>query len=130
MWILLSVLLTFPLSERAIAGCLNSQSLQRLSCDKRNVPSPIDATGASHLYRWLSAGDGHRQCRLHPTCSGFFVQATRQAPWQGWLWTLARLQMEHGDQGGLLKSQIASDHLWVYSDPVKLWGSTFEAVIQ
>ena len=82
-----------------------------------------DFAGGYSLYRLLSTTDGdHRRCRLQPTCSLFAAQAARQLGLlRGLLMGLARAQMSHSDQGGVLPSAVASDGQFVFLDPVRRW---------
>jgi putative component of membrane protein insertase Oxa1/YidC/SpoIIIJ protein YidD len=90
------------------------------------APAPgfgyADFAGAYSLYRLVSATDGHRRCRLQPTCSLFAAQAARQLGLlRGLLMGLARAQMSHSDQGGVLPPSVASDGQFVFFDPVRRW---------
>lgn len=109
------------LSDLHIPTCATAASTQTRAATK----TKLDESGPSHAlnlaYRVLSDFDEHRQCRLHPTCSGFLQQATQRAGLLGWLWASARTQMSHDDQGGRLPSRLASDHLWIYDDDIKNW---------
>ena len=81
-----------------------------------------DFAGAYTLYRLVSATDGHRGCRLQPTCSLFAAQAAhRFGWWRGLLLGLARAQMAHDDQGGFLPAAVASDGGFIFLDPVERW---------
>lgn len=39
----------------------------------------------------------------------------------GLIWGLARMQMEHDDQGGYLHPVVASDGEFIYDDPISNW---------
>lgn len=110
--------------------CLTSAGAGRVLC-RAAAPASARSSGvgaalggAYVVYRSLNAVAGaHRRCRLEPTCSLFAVQAVeRFGFWSGLLAGLARLQMEHGDQGGLLAPVLGSDGLFLYRDPVARWG--------
>jgi hypothetical protein len=82
----------------------------------------LDATGLYRLYRSVNFGEGQRRCRLQPTCSYFAVQAIRRFGLiPGFFMGMARAQMEHSDQGGLLRSSVASDDRFIFHDSVEQW---------
>jgi hypothetical protein len=59
---------------------------------------------------------------LQPTCSLFAAQAARRLGfWRGLLMGLARAQMAHTDQDGLLPRALASDGQFIFLDPVERW---------
>jgi putative component of membrane protein insertase Oxa1/YidC/SpoIIIJ protein YidD len=81
-----------------------------------------DFAGVYSVYRLVSATNEHRRCRLQPTCSLFAARAARQLGLlRGLLMGLARSQMSHSDQGGVLPSALASDGQFIYLDPVERW---------
>jgi hypothetical protein len=81
-----------------------------------------DFGGAYALYRLVSATNDYRRCRLQPTCSLFAAQAARRfGLLRGLLMGLARAQMSHSDQGGLLPRELASDGQFIFLDPVERW---------
>jgi hypothetical protein len=83
---------------------------------------PAPTYGAHSFYRWVFFGQGHRRCRLEPTCSAFALQAIQtHGLWKGFLWSLARAQMEHSHQGEFLKRRIANDGHFIYHDPLHFW---------
>ncbi|MBM4218157.1 MAG: membrane protein insertion efficiency factor YidD [Gammaproteobacteria bacterium] len=45
-----------------------------------------------HLYRWTLSPFLGRQCRYHPTCSAYALEAIElHGPWRGWRLALARI---------------------------------------
>ena len=83
--------------------------------------SDLSSFPALVAYRWLSGSDEHRQCRLHPTCSGFMAKSIANSGWRGLLWGLARVQMSHDHQDGRLNARLASDGYWIYDDDLQNW---------
>jgi hypothetical protein len=84
-----------------------------------------DFAAGYSLYRLVSATDQQRRCRLQPTCSLFAARAARRfGLLRGLLMGLARAQMEHSDQGGLLPRAVASDGQFIYFDPIQRWDHT------
>ena len=81
-----------------------------------------DLGGAYSVYRLVSDTSGHRRCRLQPTCSLFAAQAARRLGiLRGLLMGLARAQMSHSSQDGLLGQAVASDGELIFFDPVERW---------
>ena len=110
-------------AQVSFASCLHFQKLDQPQCTPTHTQA-VAQTGTQPLlafYRLLSAGDEHRQCRLHPTCSGFLISAWQTDGPIAFLWTAARIQMEHSDQDGFLHRRLASDGLWIYDDSAQLW---------
>lgn len=87
-----------------------------MACDSQ-ARTQREAPGILTAYHWYSQLYPQRQCRLQPTCSLYFEQASeRRGFFAGVLLGLARLQMEHSDQGGYLQPLVASDGLLIYLD--------------
>jgi hypothetical protein len=91
----------------------------------RAVSEPIgfaDFGAGYSIYRLVSATQGQRRCRLQPTCSLFAARAAQRfGLLRGLLMGLARAQMEHADQDGLLPRAVASDGKFIFFDPVERW---------
>jgi putative component of membrane protein insertase Oxa1/YidC/SpoIIIJ protein YidD len=118
-------------AEGLRAPCLQSGGAGRVQCSTthlepdRPIIRPVagDLGGIWGLYRTLGRSEV-RRCRLQPTCSLFAVQAVRlRGPFWGAVVTLARVQMEHGAQGGFLVPRPWIDGGLVYFDPVSAWES-------
>jgi putative component of membrane protein insertase Oxa1/YidC/SpoIIIJ protein YidD len=107
----------------AYAECLNSKNLSIPTCEvSKNTKEQMDFNSYFVLYRGFFSFHEYRKCRLQPTCSLFLVMAIKKyGLFNGLLKALARAQMEHSDQGGFLKNEIASDGQRIYLDPVELW---------
>jgi hypothetical protein len=107
--------------------CMKMAGAGHAGCRAAAPPAPArvgfgDLGGAYGIYRMIGRSDDHRQCRLQPTCSLFTAQAARRVGfWRGLLMGLARTQMSHSDQGGLLPASVASDGRFIYFDPVDRW---------
>ena len=103
-----------------VAGC-------RPGAAQRGDPGPemfgyADFAAGYSLYRLVSATEPQRRCRLQPTCSLFAARAARRfGLLRGLLMGLARAQMEHSDQGGLLPRAVAPDGQFIYFDPPARW---------
>jgi hypothetical protein len=81
-----------------------------------------DFAAGYSIYRLVSATEDQRRCRLQPTCSLFAARAARRfGLLRGLLMGLARAQMAHTDQDGLLPRAVASDGKFIYLDPVDRW---------
>jgi hypothetical protein len=54
------------------------------------------AAAPIHLYRWTLSPFLGRQCRYHPTCSSYALEAIEiHGPWRGWRLALARILRCH-----------------------------------
>jgi putative membrane protein insertion efficiency factor len=54
------------------------------------------ATAPIHLYRWTLSPFLGRQCRYHPSCSTYALEAIEiHGPWRGWRLALARILRCH-----------------------------------
>lgn len=50
------------------------------------------AAAPVHLYRWTLSPFLGRQCRFHPTCSAYALEAIEShGPWKGWGLALRRI---------------------------------------
>jgi len=140
------VALAAPAGARAegraslVAGCLVMSGAGHATCRRRSLAAPTvaaaprdgagagaaagisDLGGAYPVYRLLGGFGEHRRCRLQPTCSLFAAQAARRLGiLRGLLMGLARAQMSHSDQDGLLPAAVASDGEMIFFDPVERW---------
>jgi len=54
------------------------------------------ASAPIHLYRWTLSPFIGRQCRYHPSCSTYALEAIEvHGPWRGWRLALARILRCH-----------------------------------
>jgi len=54
------------------------------------------AVAPIHLYRWTLSPFLGRQCRYHPSCSAYALEAIEvHGPWRGWRLALARILRCH-----------------------------------
>ena len=140
-WLLLVAVAAATPSPGSLAGrCTTMAGAGRAQCrrsgpgtpapgpdtvDARDAPARIgfaDFGGGYSVYRLVSATEGQRRCRLQPTCSLFAARATQRfGLLRGLLMGLARAQMEHADQDGLLPRAVASDGKFIFFDPVERW---------
>jgi hypothetical protein len=124
-------LVYFIFVKISLASCVHFSGAEKPKCAQNKSESGLslgqkhsvfDPIGIYNFYRFINKGEGQRKCRLHPTCSHFALQSFNNfGILKGFVVALARPQMEHSDQGGLLKKSIASDDRYIFNDPVANW---------
>lgn len=103
-------------------ACLVPSGAAHARCGElRPSPPASDLLGTYAVYRVVGRTSDVRRCRLTPTCSLFASQAFAADGWLGLLLALARVQMEHGSQGGLLPARVGADDAYTYDDPLDSW---------
>src|SRR4051812_10718334 len=97
---------TLPFNITAAhSSCIHFEGAEKPVCHKEQKQSKnpggsldwsVDPSGLYAFYRFANVGEGHRRCRLQPTCSLFTVRAVQKyGLLKGLLSGLARSQMEH-----------------------------------